>query len=137
MTTLGAIIIILILQSRKLRHQRVKQLVQECTRTELRFELGPAAANHQTPLLPGRALVPYPRSGHTLRLKKWCHIMCIQMYFVGHLYLRKTALRAGTHHPGKTDSCSDKPGCLATYLKVTVDKTLLLTSHGLLMSQVG
>lgn len=134
MTTIGAIISILILQSRKLRHQRVKQLVQECTRTELRFELRPAAANHQTPLLLGRAFVLHPRSGHTLRLKKWCHLVCIQMYFVGHLYLRKTALRAGTHCP---DSCSDKPGCLATYLKVTVDKTLLLTSLGLLMSQVG
>lgn len=70
MTTVGAIIIILILLLRKLRHQRVKQLVQECTSTELRFELRAAAAKHQTPLLLGRALVLHPRSGHTFRLKK-------------------------------------------------------------------
>lgn len=138
-TTLGGTIITLILQLRKLRHQEVRQSVQEYTRAELGFQLRHAAVSHyatcpgcqssnlvllsDAPLLLGRALIPYSRSGDVLELTKWCHLVCVKVCFVlrGSFVFEGTAFE-GWHSSSREDRqlprlqnglWSDRPGCIS------------------------
>lgn len=105
-------------------------------------------SRHSPP--PGRAFIPYLRSGDALGLKKWCHLVCIQLSFVlGRSFVfEETAFEVWYSPSRKTDSCSgykinsgqtdlDAQPSLATYLMVTVHEALLLASPGLLVRQVG
>lgn len=100
-------------------------------------------------IIPGRAFIPCLGSREALGLKKWCHLIYIQLSFVlrRSFVFEETAFEAW-HSSSREERelpwlqntlWSDRTGCAAQpgHLIVTVDEALFLESPGLLMYQVG